>query len=1054
MILQTVSDQTLHDHLIHSQHETITILGRPVTISCFRDTWIMRLPQSLHTEHGSILRDRDYFEIVSDEGKHAFVRIFLHTEGCASFRRYAFRNNLYLLETEDSIQLSETENDHCIACVKKNHQITGQNIFLNGKQITETEIWEPASIVQYGLIRIILSDEMIAVNEQLNDCDLPAEEYHGMTCIRDPLVFERGTGWIRPTDVIIRLRQYNDEPDTDSRPMIYSAGPALTLSIVMTAAAVMNAFRGYQDGRTISELIPAMMMPLCMTLSILIWNPLQSRYERKRNRKRIRQKEETYLAYLETVSQSIDETLASNAKETDRFRPSYRRLCNMLSVHETLQRQRDTDTILIRCGDFPQAAVILDEEAHTSSERIHDALKQLKEAASKGKMSGYLTDLREYGCMEITGSENYILYILLQIILFFDPSVLSISLHTDANTSHMMPWLYEIPNLFHESGRRYFLNDQINCNEADLTVFLHHSEDKFTMKLQVTGTVPMKVIRENQGIAEVLDYLKNTRLSLQCELSSKVNMMHIISSLHAENREGNNNMTYGFSSFHSCETADEIRSQWQKTSVIEELSAIPGTDSSGRAVTMDLSERGCGPHGLVAGTTGSGKTELLITFILSLAVRYSPDELCFIIIDFKGGGLLNAFVKRDQCLPHVRGVLTNLEASEMKRVTVYFRKECERREHLFSVMSSETKQSVRDIRRYRMIQKNYDDYPILPELVIITDEFAELKKDHPEFLQELISIARIGRSLGIHLILSTQRPGGIVTEQIWSNARFKICMKVTEEHDSLEVLHTKDAAELKQPGEFVLMYDNIIQRGRAFYTAEPEPDGMCVQILNEQAETAEKIWLNLPDENEADRIVRLICEAAGTSSFESLWPAAMHQLREGDIHESRMPAGMIDDYENNEHIPVYACGQGILNLVISPDREETEGFLRALVRSASDAGMRILSELPLEETEIKDTLILIQNGEELFAGINGSEDILMIRGRCDASSAIWIFGSYSSSISYRVQNVSDRKICLSRTPAAEVNAFLGLCTGQTLPEKNGGLIYDGKTREFLYVTYS
>ena len=96
----------------------------------------------------------------------------------------------------------------------------------------------------------------------------------------------------------------------------------------------------------------------------------------------------------------------------------------------------------------------------------------------------------------------------------------------------------------------------------------------------------------------------------------------------------------------------------------------------------------------------------------------------------------------------------------------------------------------------------------MPELFIISDEFAELKAEQPEFMKELVSTARIGRSLGIHLILATQKPSGVVDDQIWSNSKFKLALKVQNESDSNEVLKTKDAADITQPGRAYLQVGN------------------------------------------------------------------------------------------------------------------------------------------------------------------------------------------------------------------------------------------------------
>lgn len=219
-----------------------------------------------------------------------------------------------------------------------------------------------------------------------------------------------------------------------------------------------------------------------------------------------------------------------------------------------------------------------------------------------------------------------------------------------------------------------------------------------------------------------------------------------------------------------------------------------GKSTATDIVYLDLHEKYHGPHGLIAGTTGSGKSEIIQTIILSLAMNFTPEDVGFLLIDFKGGGMANLFKN----LPHLLGIITNLDGNESLRALISIRAELKRRQDLFN------QADVNNINSYTTLYKNkHVDVP-LPHLLIIADEFAELKKEQPEFMSELISIARIGRTLGIHLILATQKPAGVVDGQIWSNSKFKIALKVQDESDSKEILKTPDAAYITQPGRAYL----------------------------------------------------------------------------------------------------------------------------------------------------------------------------------------------------------------------------------------------------------
>lgn len=237
-----------------------------------------------------------------------------------------------------------------------------------------------------------------------------------------------------------------------------------------------------------------------------------------------------------------------------------------------------------------------------------------------------------------------------------------------------------------------------------------------------------------------------------------------------------------------------ILDNWQKNRSYYSLSVPIGVRSLGEKVELNMHENAHGPHGLIAGMTGSGKSELLQTLILSLAVRFNPYEIGFLLIDYKGGGMAHLF----EGLPHLLGTMTNLDGDESYRTMLAIQAELSRRQRLFQELH------IQHIHQYHRLFETNKKLEPLPHLCVICDEFAELKKEQPDFMSELVSVARIGRTLGIHLILATQKPSGIVDDQIWSNARFKIALRVQDENDSREILKTDDAAYMSEVGRAYL----------------------------------------------------------------------------------------------------------------------------------------------------------------------------------------------------------------------------------------------------------
>ena len=237
----------------------------------------------------------------------------------------------------------------------------------------------------------------------------------------------------------------------------------------------------------------------------------------------------------------------------------------------------------------------------------------------------------------------------------------------------------------------------------------------------------------------------------------------------------------------------KIRERWENSRIIDSMAAPIGICAGNKLMNFDAHEKAHGPHGLVAGTTGSGKSETLQSMILSLAICYGPEEINFFIIDYKGGGLSNFFTG----LPHLAGQVTNLSGNSVSRALISINSECERRQRIFR------DHAVKDITQYAMLRSEGLVSVAIPHLLIVVDEFAELKKSEPEFMQGLTRVAQIGRSLGIHLILATQKPSGTVDDNIRSNAKFRLCLRVQDRQDSIDMIHKPDAAYITQPGRAV-----------------------------------------------------------------------------------------------------------------------------------------------------------------------------------------------------------------------------------------------------------
>lgn len=366
---------------------------------------------------------------------------------------------------------------------------------------------------------------------------------------------------------------------------------------------------------------------------------------------------------------------------------------------------------------------------------------------------------------------------------------------------------------------------------------------------------------------------------------------------------------------------------WNENHAWQGLKSHIGMKAGNAPFALDISDKNHGPHGLIAGTTGSGKSVLLQAYILSLAVNYSPTEVQFILIDYKGGGTSEDFRE----LPHVAGLIDSLQGERaIFRALASIKGEILRREEIFKRMG------VNNIDDYMQLFNHDETAEPLGHLIIIVDEFAELKKEQPEFMHELVSAARVGRSLGMHLILATQKPSNSVSDEIAANTRFRVCLRVASKSDSTEMLHRPEAAYLKGMGRCYVQVGNdelFEQVQTAFPGAVYAPEALRSdeepRMLND---AGQPIKFKKPrddrqhTETELSAVLRHIgkvCAARHASPARKLWLSELSAtllltdippLAAAQFHDGAWPAGeseqiaayyaMADDVDMQRYVPV------------------------------------------------------------------------------------------------------------------------------------------------------
>ncbi|MDT0275165.1 FtsK/SpoIIIE domain-containing protein [Blastococcus goldschmidtiae] len=355
-------------------------------------------------------------------------------------------------------------------------------------------------------------------------------------------------------------------------------------------------------------------------------------------------------------------------------------------------------------------------------------------------------------------------------------------------------------------------------------------------------------------------------------------------------------------------------------------------------VLVDLCREG--PHALVAGTTGSGKSELLQSLIAGLAMNHPPERCSFLLVDYKGGA---AFAEAAR-LPHTVGLLTDLDGSTTARALRSLTAELSRREAVLA------EQGVADLAAL-------PPTVALARLVIVVDEFATLVEELPDFVPGLVGIAQRGRSLGIHLVLATQRPGGVVSPEIRANCTLRICLRTTDEADSRDVLGTAAAAHLPVhvPGRAFLRTGSgdprVFQVGRVALPVARAGEGPEVRRWSWPLATVPPEQPTAAGATDLSELVEVLCRAAELRDAPSphrpwqpplpdrLLPAGLDTaVPDGAVDRAptRLPIGLVDRPDRQSREPLdldLTVGGGVL--VVGGPRSGRTTLLRTVLRSAT-----------------------------------------------------------------------------------------------------------------------
>ncbi len=677
-----------------------------------------------------------------------------------------------------------------------------------------------------------------------------------------------------------------DPPPTkqvmEEQPLYLAIGSSMTMGIASLTTGCFTIVNAVANGNVASA-IPTAVMSISMLTGSLLWPFLTRRYQKNLKTAREEKRLKLYRKYLDDIQYEVDKIAFEQQHLLNEAYISLQECYNRILKCDRRLWERapgEDDFLKLRLGTgntpllgeikMPVEKVTLSDDA---------LLDEMRQAFSKPRM---LQDVPvtlsfyQHSVTGITGNlsvcHQMLQSLIMQLVTFYGYDCLKLVYLSTEPMPEELGFLRELPHAWNDNRQmRYTATCDNEIKEISIALerefegrgtdkTLHHVPYYVVIvqneKLSMSAGILRKILaaEQNMGFSVIFTATDLRALPKECSrvihlsedgnyIMEKENAQECILSFCMEQADkyylydiscalanihlvtssatGELPSHVEFLEMFGVKKAEHLNvtERWQKNDPTKTLEVPVGKNTYGNLFMLDLHEKIHGPHGLIAGMTGSGKSEFIITYILSLAINYHPYEVSFVLIDYKGGGMAKTFEK----LPHVVGVITNLDGAAVKRSIVSIESELKRRQEMFLKLSSETGESNLDIYKYQKYYRNGVVKEPLSHLFIISDEFAELKAQRPEFMEQLISIARIGRSLGVHLILATQKPSGVVNDQIWSNSKFKVCLKVQTRDDSMSMLNRPEAAGLVQTGRFYLQigYNELFEIGQSAWAGAP-----------------------------------------------------------------------------------------------------------------------------------------------------------------------------------------------------------------------------------------
>lgn len=801
----------------------------------------------------------------------------------------------------------------------------------------------------------IATDAIIPIQTQMNADISPV-------MLEDQKFFYRSPRFVEniPSDQL-RVDMPTNPDRQDNTPVLLTIAPAMLMGLASVSTGIISVINTLENHGSIMKALPTILMSVSMLGGMIVFPMIMKKRERKKSQEREQERQKKYLGYLQNIRDEISRIKKIQEKRRNEEQPNillYVKKENFWKRNLWERTPDHADFLSIRLGSgnipmdlnisFPEDRFTIEEDSMRE-----ELLKLQREERilMDVPISISLRENKVFGIVgEIKDVYNVLNNLLLQVFLLHSYDEVKIIFLHDQADAGAFSYARKAQHIWDDKGKRRFLavtennlrelniemgrlvSKRMETSESDQESLPHYIIVSASKNMTNRCSFISEILENNniQGISLVCAYDEIRNLPKECHAYATVGgnrgilfadglqtgfLQDVVSSEQADRlvgkmtncmldlQQGRYDLPEMMTFLEMFRVSNyqhlNVIQRWKENDPVKSLRAPIGVDTNGETFYLDLHEKFHGPHGLVAGMTGSGKSEFLITYILSMAVNYHPDEVAFVLIDYKGGGLAGAFDNEHYRLPHLAGTITNLDGSAVMRSILSIKSELRKRQMIFNQARAVANEGTMDIYKYQKLYRDGEVSEPVPHLFIIADEFAELKAQQPEFLEQLISTARIGRSLGVHLILATQKPSGVVSEQIWANSKFKVCLKVQDRADSMDMLKRPDAAELVETGRFYLQvgYNELFELGQSSWCGAPymeigedgEDFDEPIEMIDELGNVIEKIKGRTGTEGakQGKQIVHVM-EHLGEIS-------AMLNLHERQLWQPELPAVILED---------------------------------------------------------------------------------------------------------------------------------------------------------------